>query len=197
MQIPYDGSKHDDSSACHSAREQREIRTRGLIAVSPPAFTSFGHTNRVGTIAVCKILGLAYELVLSKARPNNTRPKPWVCVTPEVEATLRVVNKVAHCTMLVIPEAARRLVDKRDLLIEYDTMQRLGADDAALFDVLALAGIMGDRAQFEAQCTQRNPKRSDLSIRRAWEKFRRRRIIHAKLVRAGDEYRARNLKTKR
>ena len=169
------GTLHIDSRACRNIAEQIAIQTRGLIPVSPPASWSTEHTNRAGTIAVCKILGLGYTLVPSKAHP-----KPWVCVKPEVETTLRAVNEIAHSAMLVIPEAARRLADKRDLLIEFDTMRRLGATDDALFDMLALAGVLGDKAQFEARCTQRNPRRSDLSIRRAWEKFRRRRLIHAR-----------------
>jgi hypothetical protein len=160
---------------CNGTVEQTKIRKLGLVIVSPPAATSAGHTNRAGTIAVCKILGLDYKLVPSKVREQH-----WVCVTPEVEATLRAVNEVAHSAMLVIPEAARRLADKRDLLIEFDAQRRLGADDDVLFDFLALAGIMGARAQFEARCTQRNPNRSDLSIRRSWEKFWRKQRRRAR-----------------
>lgn len=179
-QIPYEGSKHEGSSICILRAEQHKIAERGLIPVSPPAPTCTGHTNRAGTIAVCKILGLDYTLVKSQ------RAKPWVCVTPDVERTLRAVNDVAHSAMLVIPEAARRLAPRRELLTEFDAMKRLGAEDDVLFDLLALGGLLGEKAQFEARCHQRNPNRSDLSIRRAWEKFRRRRLIHA-----------RNLKSKR
>ena len=149
QRVMYAGSTHDGSHACVAGGELRKISKRGLIAVSSPAPIT-GHTNRTGTIAVCKILGLDYQII-----PSKTQSQPWVCVTPEVEATLRAVKQIAQCTMLVIPEAARRLVDRRELLIEFDTMKRLGAEDGALFDILALAGVMGERAQFEARCTQK------------------------------------------
>lgn len=163
-------------------RELQRIRKRGLIAVSAPAPID-GHTVRAGTITVCKILGLDYKLVPSRALSES-----WVCVTPEVEAILRAVKEAADCVMVVVPEAARRLADKRDVLIEFDAHRRLGADDNALFDLLALAGVAGEKAQFEARCHQRNPRRSDRSIANAWAKA---------WVRMRRRARARNLKTKR
>lgn len=178
VDIPYDGSSHGGSSRCRVGRELDEIQKRGLTAVSPPAHTSEGHTNRVGTIAVCKIFGLAYKLVPSKAK----LVKPWICVTPEVEATLRAVNETAKYMMVVIPEAARRLVDKRDVLTEFDTHRRLGADFDALYDILAISGVCGAQEQFEANAKRRNPNRSDRSIAQAWQKrvarMRKRRRIH-------------------
>lgn len=165
LRAPYLGSRHEGSELCRLRTEEHEITKRGLVIVSPPASTSKGHTNRVGTIAVCEVLGLPYKLVPSKAQS-----RPWVCVTPGVERTLRTVNEIAHCGMLVIPEAARQLVDRRELIVEFDTMKRLGADDDALFDLLALAGVAGPKAQFEAKARRKNPRRSDLSIARAWER---------------------------
>lgn len=179
VDIPYEGSHHDESSRCFIGRELRKIEQRGLIAVSPPAPTSEGHTNRVGTIAVCKIFGLDYKLV-----PSNTKlVKPWVCVTPEVEATLRAVNETAKYMMVVIPEAARRLVDRRDVLIEFDAHRRLGADFDTLYEILAVSGACGAQEQFEANAKRRNPNRSDRSIALAWQKkrvarMRTRRRIH-------------------
>lgn len=161
--------------------ELRKIAKRKLVVVSPQTRGDVLHTS---IIAVCKIFGLDYVLVPSKART-----KPWICVTPEVETTLCAVAEAAHCMMLVIPEAARRLVDKRDLLIEFDVQRRLGADDFDLYDIFALAGVMGEQAQFEARCHQRNPNRSDLSIRRAWAK------VWARQRRRARDH-ARNLKTK-
>jgi len=182
VDIPYDGSHHDGSSRCRIGRELAEIRKRGLIAVSPPAPTSIGHTNRVGTIAVCKIFGLGYKLVPSKTK----LVKPWICVTPEVEATLRAVNETAKYMMVVIPEAARRLVDKRAVLIEFDVHRRLGADFDALYEILAISGVCGAQEQFEATARRRNPNRSDRSIAQAWQKrverARKRRRIHVMLT---------------
>lgn len=171
--------RHVGSSVCTGAVEQAKIRELGLVAVSPPAATSAGHTIRAGTIAVCKIFGLDYKLVPSQVRPQH----PWVCVTTEVEATLRAVNEVAKCAMLVIPEAARRLADKRDVLIEFDAQRRLGADGDALFDMLSIAGICGGRAQFEAEALQRHPNWSDLAVARGWARqhlLKRRRARNLK-----------------
>ena len=149
------GGPHVGSRPCRITAEVKALLARGLIPINPPAKTSEGHSNRAGSIRICEVLKLPFTLERSAQNPNH----PWVCVNAEVEG---LVASVVRANQLLAgyqscPQTAKLFVRRRALLIEFDTLRRLGAEGDELYALLARAGLAGEHAKrlFALQSTSK------------------------------------------